>query len=96
MGLHFKNQAYVAAGITLLAIIVNLTDLFIPSYDQGEGYAEYIFLFMGASIIGVVSHTIKENTVRSVPIDQDRFTFTVSLSQLICGILISPIIVAVT
>jgi len=82
--------------LILLAVAVNLCDLAMPKYllaqSETDGYSEYIILFMCASLIDVVSHAIKENTVRSVPIDQDRFTFAVSLSQFICGLIISPII----
>ena len=99
MGLAYRKLHYIAAVLIIISIVINLCDLALPEYIESQNrfnsYLEYIILFMCSSVIDNVSQTIKENTVRSVPIDQDRFTFAISLSQLICGICISPIILAI-
>jgi hypothetical protein len=45
-----------------------------------DSFAHFVLFFIVASIIELVSHTVKELTVRSQPVDQDSFTFKVSLS----------------
>ena len=42
------------------------------------------------------SHLIKESLVRSQPLNQYEFNFKISLSQLIIGLVITPIVLAIS
>jgi len=80
MELRFQRNHYIAGGIILAAIVLNLFDFAFPDYEGKDEYMKYVGLFIGGQIINNVSMAIKEHTVRSLPVDQQKFTFAVSLS----------------
>lgn len=53
-------------------------------------------MFIGAQLIDVFSNLIKDNLVRSQPLNQYSFNFKISLSQLIIGIVMTPAIIAIS
>jgi len=80
MELRFQRNHYIAGGIILAAIVLNLFDFAFPVWQSKDEYMKYVGLFIGGQIINNVSMAIKEHTVRSLPVDQQKFTFAVSLS----------------
>jgi ferric iron reductase protein FhuF len=82
----------------MVAVVINFFDFGDESYtydnDSGNPYFPYAVIFAVSSVLDLLSNTIKEHIVRSQPVDEQKFTFYVSLSQFICGLLISPIILA--
>ena len=48
---------------------------------------------MMSSLFDVISHAIKENIVRTQPLNQNEFNLKISISQLLVGIIISPMII---
>lgn len=44
----------------------------------------------------MLSHGLKESLVRSVPINQGKFNLNISVAQLIAGIILSPILLAIS
>jgi hypothetical protein len=70
MELRFEKRHYIAGAIIMTAIFMNLFDFAFPSYLKHEGeYTEYVVLFTCGQVINNVSMAIKENTVRSLPVD---------------------------
>ena len=85
------HKTHIAAGIIIFcAVAVNIL-LFIFEEYKSE-YAKYSLLFMLSSACDVVSHSIKENIVRSQPLNQNEFNLKIAISQLIVGIIITPAI----
>jgi hypothetical protein len=101
MGLTFKTIHYVAGGVIISAIALNLLDFTVTDYHNNGAvtsnpFAHFVIFFIVASVIELISHSLKEQVVRSQPIDQDNFSFKVSLSQFLIGLLISPISVSMS
>ena len=44
----------------------------------------------------MISHAIKENVVRSQPLNQEKFNLKIAASQLIIGILLTPVILSMS
>ena len=69
LNLKFKISHYLSAFLIFIAIIVSLLDFTIPRYanikDPTNPYSKYVTVFLLASCIDIVSHSIKEYTVRS-------------------------------
>jgi len=57
---------------------------------------QYSFLFMLCSLFEVISLAIKEGLVRSQPLNQEKFNFKIAVSQLVIGILMTPIVIAIS
>jgi hypothetical protein len=47
-------------------------------------------------MIDVISHAIKENLVRSQPLNQEKFNLKIAVSQFIIGVILTPIILAMS
>jgi hypothetical protein len=47
-------------------------------------------------VIDVISHAIKENLVRSQPLNQEKFNLKISISQFVIGVLLTPVILAIS
>lgn len=45
-------------------------------------------------MIDVISHAIKDNLVRSQPLNQESFNFKIAISQFVLGLLLTPIILS--
>ena len=43
-----------------------------------------------------MSHGLKESLVRTVPINQGKFNLNISVAQLIAGVILSPILLAIS
>jgi hypothetical protein len=75
MGLTFKTIHYVAGGVIIFAIGLNLLDFTDADYhDTDNGtkkhrFSHFVIFFILASVIELISHSLKEQVVRSQPID---------------------------
>lgn len=52
--------------------------------------------FLLCQVIDAVSHAIKDNVVRSQPLNQEKFNLKIAISQFIIGVLLTPIILAIS
>lgn len=77
--LSFHPLQKVSGVIILLAIGVNYFNLLSKEY-RAQNYLAYSLLFIVASIIDTISHSLKESIVRSQPIMYDEFTYVVCIS----------------
>jgi hypothetical protein len=71
LGLEFKRSHYIASVVILLAVGISMLDFTLDNYksNNANDYFSYALMFMCAAVIDIISHSIKENTVRSFPID---------------------------
>jgi hypothetical protein len=73
LNLKFKTTHYFSALIIFIAIMVSLGDFSQPYYiniqDVENPYPKYVAVFLLASCTDIISHAIKENTVRSQAVD---------------------------
>jgi hypothetical protein len=69
---------------------------FTTEYYKTGPFLIYTILFFICAVFDSMSHALKESIVRSQPLDQDLFSFRVSISQFIVGMLIFPAIVAIS
>lgn len=53
-------------------------------------------MFLAASFLDVLSHSLKECVVRSQPLDQEKFNFKIAVSQFLVGLLITPFVLQVS
>lgn len=81
-----------AAGIIALAVVANSFVL----VDNWAMYGPYYLLFFICAALDVCSHALKESLIRSIPLEQEKFNYNISISQLIVGLALSPIILAIS
>ena len=81
-----------AAGIIALAVVANSFVL----VDNWAMYGPYYLLFLICAALDVCSHALKESLIRSIPLEQEKFNYNISISQLIVGLALSPIILAIS
>ena len=90
-----------AGFVILVAVMINLLEAsdYKKSYPVGaveDDYMTYTLLFLLCSLFDVVSHALKESIVRTQPLNQENFTFKISVAQLFVGLLITPFILAIS
>lgn len=85
---HYKT--HIVAGL-LLFVAALLTMI-----DTQDKELDYALLFLLSSLLDVISHALKESIVRTQPLNQEKFNYQISVAQLVVGILITPIILAVS
>lgn len=71
---HKKHN--LAAGIIALALLVNSFVLI----DNWDKYGIYYLLFLICAVLDVLSHALKESLVRSMPLEQAKFNYNISIS----------------
>jgi hypothetical protein len=59
-------------------------------------YQKYAIYFLLSQVIDVISHSIKENVVRSQPLNQEKFNLKIAVSQFILGVILTPVILAIS
>ena len=94
MKLKFHRLQYWAGLIIVVAIALAFMDLHNEEFK--DAYLPYMLLFLLSSCIDVVSHAVKESVVRSMPVIRAEFTFYASLAQLVCGIILMPLILDIS
>ena len=52
--------------------------------------------FLLCQVIDVISHAIKDNLVRQQPLNQEKFNLKINISQFVIGILLTPVILAIS
>eukprot|EP00347_Sterkiella_histriomuscorum_P015447 403356997 len=87
----FKVHIYSA-----LIIIIGIVLALISLKDLDNSTVKYSSLFILCQFFDVISITIKEGLVRSQPLNQEQFNFKITLSQFIIGVLLTPIILAIS
>ena len=79
------------AGLIITAAVgINLFDV---KKDSASDYQPYVWLFLLCSVFDSASHALKESIVRSQPLDQEEFSFKISISQFVVGLLLAPAII---
>lgn len=81
-----------ASLIILIAVGINSFVLI----DHFNDWGVYYLLFLASAIFDIMSHGLKESLVRSVPINQGKFNLNISVAQLIAGVVLSPILLAIS
>jgi len=87
---HRKHN--LAAGIIAVAVIANSFVLI----DNWQMYGPYYLLFLVCAALDVFSHALKESLIRSIPLEQEKFNYNISISQLIVGLALSPVILGIS
>ena len=64
--------------------------------DNWSVWGSYYILFFASSVCDVTSHAMKEGLVRTMPLEQTSFNLKISVSQLVCGIVLIPVILPVS
>ena len=83
----------------ILAVIVIFSAVIINSIvlkDNWTVWGPYYFIFLASCLCDVISHALKELLVRSMPLEQTSFNFKISISQLVCGIVLIPIVLPIS
>jgi hypothetical protein len=91
---HYKTHS-IAGLVIFAAVCISMFDFTTASF-QNTPYLAYTLLFLLCAVFDAISIALKESIIRSQPLDQALFSFRVSVSQLIVGILILPAILAVS
>lgn len=86
---HKKHN--IAAGIIAVALLINSVVVF----ENMSQFGIYYILFLICAVLDVISHALKESLIRSMPLDQSKFNLNIAVSQLIVGVLITPIILGI-
>jgi hypothetical protein len=87
---HKKHN--LAAAIIVVAIIVNS---FVLKENWGD-YGTYYWLFIICAVLDVLSHWLKESLIRSTPLEQSKFNYNISISQLVVGLVLSPFVLLIS
>lgn len=94
--LFMKSDQYpkhkLASLIIMIAVVMNSFVLL----NNWERWGIYYLLFLGSAAFDVMSHGLKESLVRGVPINQGKFNLNISVAQLVAGIILSPILLAIS
>mmetsp|Transcript_14262 Transcript_14262/g.24261 ORF Transcript_14262/g.24261 Transcript_14262/m.24261 type:complete len:124 (+) Transcript_14262:437-808(+) len=63
-----------------------------PADESDNDFREYSIMVVISAVIDVISHTIKEVLVRTQPLNQERFNYTVSMFQFFFSLFFLPFI----
>lgn len=93
---HYK--VHIVSGLVIFtAVLISMLNFTTTYYHENmSAYVAYTSLFLLCTVFNAMSHALKESIVRSQPVDQTLFNFKVSVSQLLCGLIIFPAIAAVS
>lgn len=64
--------------------------------DNWDTWGTYYLLFLASAVFDVMSHGLKESLVRTVPVNQGKFNLNISVAQLIAGVILSPVLLAIS
>ena len=92
--IHYKVHA-IAGFIIFAAVCINLLDFTTTAYQE-YAYIPYALLFLLCSVFDSTSHALKESIVRSQPLDQEEFSFRISVSQFVVGLILTPAIISIS